>query len=538
MRSLIACLVASVLLGCASPPAAPPQPAPVAVPEPPPEPVPAPVAAVAPPPAPDPVPAPGGFGLAPIDIEEWMEQRHPLDVYFEPGSAVIGPLQEEALAASIELLKKSYVWELTIEGHTDETGDEHYNLALADRRANVVKDYLRAHGVTIPIRTISLGEERPFREEQTTEYARAQNRRAHLVVTRSNLTASTTTAGNFSRITDREFTVVRVHFATDRRRLADSSAEGIAFGGAIDPALTYGWCTVSIPKDHRLGEWEQPDWKDRGGEDQKEHVVYLWGEAMGEDQFFTAVRGRVRPSTGPRIDLLLFIHGYNVSFVDAMTRTALLAYDLKPLGPAVAYSWPSHADAEEYPADEENNLTTVAHLERFLRDLSARSGAKRIGIVAHSMGNRALIQALGRIQGSHRERQLDNIEEIVFAAPDVFRPLFTQNMPAAAALAKRLTLYASAEDLALKLSRRFHDKTVLRAGELGPKRTGIYLHAGLASVDATAVRTDFLGHSYYGDNSSVITDIRELLLYRAEPQDRPCLSQRSSWWVFDRCARR
>jgi peptidoglycan-associated lipoprotein len=71
---------------------------------------------------------------------------------------------------------------ITIEGHCDSVGTSEYNLALGERRANSVRDYLTNRGVTnARLRTVSYGEDRPIADNNTTQ-GRAQNRRAHLVV--------------------------------------------------------------------------------------------------------------------------------------------------------------------------------------------------------------------------------------------------------------------------------------------------------------------------------------------------------------------
>ena len=75
---------------------------------------------------------------------------------------------------------------LTVEGHTDERGTREYNLALGDRRANAVKNYLVALGIDPGrILTISYGEERPA-EPANDETAWAKNRRAVSVVSTTN----------------------------------------------------------------------------------------------------------------------------------------------------------------------------------------------------------------------------------------------------------------------------------------------------------------------------------------------------------------
>ena len=82
-------------------------------------------------------------------------------------------------------LRKWAVWlrvnpdvALTVEGHCDERGTREYNLALGERRANAVKEYLISQGVGADrIRTISYGEERPA-DPRSNEEAWAQNRRS------------------------------------------------------------------------------------------------------------------------------------------------------------------------------------------------------------------------------------------------------------------------------------------------------------------------------------------------------------------------
>jgi peptidoglycan-associated lipoprotein len=79
-------------------------------------------------------------------------------------------------------LKKYRVRTINVEGHADERGTRDYNLALGDRRANSVKDYLVALGISSNrIRSISYGKERPV-ALGSNEAAWAQNRRSVTVV--------------------------------------------------------------------------------------------------------------------------------------------------------------------------------------------------------------------------------------------------------------------------------------------------------------------------------------------------------------------
>ena len=94
-------------------------------------------------------------------------------------------LQEDARAT----LEKQAAWlqrnssvTATIEGHTDERGTRDYNLALGERRANAVRDYLVALGVDADrLKTLSYGKERPVVPDSNQE-AWSKNRRGVMVV--------------------------------------------------------------------------------------------------------------------------------------------------------------------------------------------------------------------------------------------------------------------------------------------------------------------------------------------------------------------
>ena len=80
-------------------------------------------------------------------------------------------------------LRKWPQTEIRVEGYCDERGTPEYNLALGERRASAVKDYLESLGVDADrIREVSLGKEAPFCNESS-ENCWSQNRRGHFVIT-------------------------------------------------------------------------------------------------------------------------------------------------------------------------------------------------------------------------------------------------------------------------------------------------------------------------------------------------------------------
>jgi peptidoglycan-associated lipoprotein len=105
------------------------------------------------------------------------------DVYFNLDDSTLSDESRERLARNAELLRAQPQFQLTIEGHADERGTNEYNLALGERRANAVRDYLSSLGVDGGrMRTLSYGEERPVCT-QSEEGCWSQNRRGHMVIT-------------------------------------------------------------------------------------------------------------------------------------------------------------------------------------------------------------------------------------------------------------------------------------------------------------------------------------------------------------------
>lgn len=104
-------------------------------------------------------------------------------VHFEYDMADIRPDAEEILMAKVEILRASPAVRLRIEGHCDERGSNEYNLALGNRRAQAVVDFLTSYGLDASrFETVSFGEERPL-VNASNEEAWAQNRRAEFIIT-------------------------------------------------------------------------------------------------------------------------------------------------------------------------------------------------------------------------------------------------------------------------------------------------------------------------------------------------------------------
>jgi len=119
----------------------------------------------------------------PDEVEDFDPSRFSLeDVYFDFDKSDLRPDTREALNRYSTVLKANPELKVLIEGHCDERGTDEYNLALGERRAQRVREYLVDTGVpSNRLRTISYGEMRP-KASGSNEAAWAQNRRAHFVL--------------------------------------------------------------------------------------------------------------------------------------------------------------------------------------------------------------------------------------------------------------------------------------------------------------------------------------------------------------------
>ena len=119
----------------------------------------------------------------PEDLADLNARGYLEDTFFDTDRFDLTPEARGILAKNANWMLQYPTVMVLVEGHCDERNTREYNLALGDRRANAVRDYLLSLGVTGDrVRTISYGEERAFALGRTEEAWRL-NRRAHFVIT-------------------------------------------------------------------------------------------------------------------------------------------------------------------------------------------------------------------------------------------------------------------------------------------------------------------------------------------------------------------
>jgi|GEM_PF-5713528 len=309
-------------------------------------------------------------------------------------------------------------------------------------------------------------------------------------------------------------------FATNRVASTDDNGD-VEFDDDAGP-LVYGRSTVSL-SNSRLRPGRRPRVRSTA--------------VVANSAFYDRLNELVRASVDH--DVLLFVHGYNVDFESAVQRASQIGQDMPFSGAIVSYSWPSHGSLRNYRTDEKMVQSSIRPFAEFLAELiESVPASTRLNILVHSMGNRAVLGALNRLPESLRDRT--PFQHIVFAAPDVAAETFRLQVKAATKLAHHVTLYACSDDTALKASRQLHRDPrrpwvqIERAGDA----THPVVEQGLHTIDVSAVDTSFMGHTYYGNNKTVLTDLLYQFKRDRQPDQCPWLHRVStaegSYWKMDK----
>lgn len=321
---------------------------------------------------------------------------------------------------------------------------------------------------------------------------------------------------------------VRVHYATNRNVVQPQATSTLRFDNELSTTLNYGSLLVNIPVEvHELGRIERPGWFQR--EDPAKHFIVESLTGMTEEAFRRLMASALGRSTK---DVLLFVHGYNNSMEFAALRAAQIQHDIRFPGPVIIFSWPSQASARKYHRDEELAKDSVDSLVKVLEQLflAHRSAIQpgRIHIIAHSMGNRVLLESLAKIAQSNNPPPNGAIGHVVLAAPDVSHQQFLLTFPRAAGLAQSVMMYFCKEDKALRTSRALHVDS--RIGEQ------LVALPPLINVDASKANTSILGHDYFVTRSPLLIDLEMHLRYNTPPAQRPTLRKATiqgfTYWHF------
>jgi esterase/lipase superfamily enzyme len=302
-----------------------------------------------------------------------------------------------------------------------------------------------------------------------------------------------------------------VWFGTNRR--LESSGAQVRFTGERDRTVHYGWCRVSVPKSHKIGSIGSPWWKRliTRTDDRLKIVKTMLLEA---DAYWAQIAEGLAKTPIDDRDAVVFVHGFNVSFEEAAIRAAQLGFDLGISGLMAFYSWPSQGNVRSYTSDEATIEASEGYITDFLTAMATKSGANRVHVIAHSMGNRGLLRAIDRIAASAAARSQTPFDQIILAAPDVDYDTFRRLSVAYRQIARRTTLYVCAKDRAVEASQWIHDYA--RAGLVPP----VTIVPGIDTINVSNLDLTLLGHGYIAEARELLTDMHTLLRHGTPPDQR------------------
>ena len=322
---------------------------------------------------------------------------------------------------------------------------------------------------------------------------------------------------------------VEINFVTPREKVQSNEI----FSSNRAGKLSYGRAELSIPTIHVDGRVERPSLFSkalkifsRDTEAPSKYIVIRDIKNTTESQFLSGINSSS--------SVLIFIHGYNVSFTDALHQSAQLKFDLAYPGEFILYSWPSKGKVIGYVGDKERAVRAGADLARLIDKIS-NSDVENVYLLAHSMGTYCLSEAVNYINQSGFKDKI----RIALAAPDIDSEDFKSHY------AKKylnnsngVSVYACNRDRALLISKLVHGSD--RLGYSNP----ITLVDGVDTIDATPLTSGLpkklkLNHSYIFQHSYLITDLHNYFFHKNAAKDRRLKAipdkDTPAYWELHRC---
>jgi esterase/lipase superfamily enzyme len=250
---------------------------------------------------------------------------------------------------------------------------------------------------------------------------------------------------------------------TTRRK--STTDVGEMFNGERAEDVSFAAVTVSIPPDsvRKIGEIQ---WPASPPGDPRHDFVTVSANYLDKQSFNAALTAATKQAGHGKV--LVFVHGFNNRFDDAVYRFAQIAHDSKAQAIPVLFTWPSRGEVElrAYTYDRDSATYSRDALEQLLDTLARQPSVTEVTILAHSMGNWVTLEAL-RSMSIRSSRIGDKIKNVMLVAPDVDVDIFRTQIARMGTVRPRFELFVSQDDRALGLS-KFIWGGVPRLGEVDP----------------------------------------------------------------------
>lgn len=244
-------------------------------------------------------------------------------------------------------------------------------------------------------------------------------------------------------------------------------------------------------------------------------------------------------------DVLVYVHGFSNSFVDATLSLAEMWHFLGRRGVPVLYSWPAaRGGLFGYFADRESGEFTIYHLKEFLRLLASSPDVEQIHILAHSRGTDVVTTALRELVIEARAAQKNpreslRVANLILAAPDLDMGIVRQRLMAEkfGPAIGQITIYTTQADRALSMSQKVMGG--IRFGrvqqtDLGAREQQIFTEVTNVNIIEVQGVGGVIGHGYFHSSPSASSDLILILNEGSLPGDpgRPLKHQVLNFWTM------
>ena len=290
-------------------------------------------------------------------------------------------------------------------------------------------------------------------------------------------------------------------------------------GDAEGDGAHYALVSIGVPPSHRAGVIERSSF---GVNDARRDFTVLSRRSLRESEFLGEMASGLSGRSGAGRDVLLYVHGYDISLDEARFRTAQIVTDTRFQGGAALFTWDStgRRGLRAYEGDKESATVARDALETALDHVAHVPGVRRVHVLAHSMGAWLAMESLRALAIAGHPDLDGRLGEVMLAAPDIDLGVFAQQIGRVGP--EHVSIFVSSTDRALSVSSHIAGDRP-RLGGLDPSNSGDIreLEAlGVRVYDTSRLSTDFVGHNSFAEVPVVVEAIGDLLARSADEADR------------------
>ncbi|TPN81111.1 alpha/beta fold hydrolase [Mesorhizobium sp. CU2] len=228
------------------------------------------------------------------------------------------------------------------------------------------------------------------------------------------------------------------------------------------------------------------------------------------------IKSWFKTASGGNHRVLIFVHGFNTSYADAVFRFAQVVHDAGIEAAPVLFTWPSRANPLDYAYDRESTIYSRFGLDLVLKSAVDDPSVEDVTIFAHSMGGWLTMEAL-RDMALREGRVSRKIHDVILASPDIDVDVFKRQVLEIGSRRPHITIISSRNDLALQTAKWLAgDVDRLGATDFKPY-SAILSKYNISVIDTSDLsQDDFFGHNAYAQNQDLLRSLAGLYVSRSK----------------------